>query len=398
MHSIESTDDTPLEPPRSITPPDALHAAGRVTLSEQARGDVDSQVDRFINCLLHEDLESEAFRTRLDGAFALGREEISLASSLMQGRLLQENFVGRSDSAAFAAIQQMRDEFDRLNPDQQRNGLMQPTRWLRLIPFGLRLRRYFRRFQSAATHLQRSLQHLHAARDDLQRDVVEIELTRAKLWDAMLRLKGAMHFAEALDAQLALRIEALRATDAERARVLEQEVLFPARQNLQDMLTQQAVCANGHVALGVLRKTARDLINGCSRVATTGLSALAVAQTVAGVSGHQIRVMNMLEGVNASVEALLVGSARELGTHVEQTGQFSQDPLIGIEKLKDMFDQTFKAMDAMDSFRSRAVQVMAQNNTAIKEHIEQAERYFERHRQARAADTARLRTAGPVTL
>jgi uncharacterized protein YaaN involved in tellurite resistance len=390
-------DATPLPALPPLDARDALRAADPAALEAPARAEVEAQVERFIACLLHEDLESDAFRSRLDGAFALGREEISLAATLMQGRLLQAGVAGLGDGPAFAAIQQMREELDRLDPGQG-YGLLRPTKWLRLIPYGTRMRRYFRRFQSASSQLQLSLQQLHAARDGLQRDAIEIDVARARLADGMQRLRAAMHFAETLDERLALRVETLRATDAARARVLEQEVLFPARQNLQDMLTQQAVCANGYLALGVLRKTARDLMNGCSRIATTGLSALAVAQTVAAASGHQIRVMDMLGGVNASIEALLVGSARELGQHVERTGQLAQDPLVGIEKLKEMFEQTFKAMDAMDAFRSRAVTVMAQNNAVLREHVGRAERYFERLREAQAGELAHRQTAGPVAL
>ena len=145
---------------------------------------------------------------------------------------------------------------------------------------------------------------MYSARDDMQRDVVEIEVTRTKLWDAMQKLTAAIHFAESLDAKLLGKVEALRATDPIRAKALEQEVLFYARQNLQDMLTQQAVCTNGYLALDVLKKTGREMMNGCTRVATTGMSALAVAQTVARATGNQIKVMDMLSGVNSSIEEL----------------------------------------------------------------------------------------------
>lgn len=42
---------------------------------------VEDQVQRFMDGLLSEDLQSDAFKAKLDSAFALGREEISLASS-----------------------------------------------------------------------------------------------------------------------------------------------------------------------------------------------------------------------------------------------------------------------------------------------------------------------------
>jgi len=232
----------------------------------------------------------------------------------------------------------------------------------------------------------------------MQRDVVDIEATRTKLWDAMQKLNGAIHFAETLDTKLHQKVETLKATDPTRAKALEQEVLFYARQNLQDMLTQQAVCTNGYLALDVLKKTGREMMNGCNRVATTGMSALAVAQTVARATGNQIKVMEMLTGVNSTIEGLIAETGRQLNTHVDKTAQFAQNPMIGIDKLKEMFDQTFKAMDAIDTFRSKAIEVMGQNNVIIKEQLAKSDQYVDRLRQQQAREATKLSNSGPVAL
>jgi uncharacterized protein YaaN involved in tellurite resistance len=358
---------------------------------------VEEQVDRFMQSLLSEDVQSDAFRQRLDSAFALGREEISIASSLMQGRLLQANFMGMEDSSAFKAIQDMRGHLDALNPGKE-GDLFQAQKFLGLIPYGNKLQTYFRKYQGAAGQLQKSMQQLYTARDDMQRDVIDIEATRVKLWDAMQKLKAAIHFAECLDSRLQQRVIALKSTDAQRAKALEQEVLFYVRQNLQDMLTQQSVCTNGYLALDVLKKTGREMMNGCSRVATTGMSALAVAQTVARATGNQIKVMDALTGINSTIENLMTETGRQLNQHTDRVGQFAQNPMIGIDKLKDMFDQTFKAMDAMDSFRSKAIEVMGQNNQIIQQQCAKAELYLDRHRQQQAREASSLNTSGPVHL
>lgn len=386
-----------LTPPEVIQPVGQQAARSAVPLDAALQSAVEDQVQRFMDGLLTEDVQSEGFKARLDSAFALGREEVSIASSLMQGRLLQRNFIGMEDTAAFQAIQEMRGHLDALNPGRE-GDLFQPQKLLGFIPYGNKLQAYFRKYQSASGQLQKSMQQLYAARDDMQRDVVEIEATRAKLWDAMQKLAAAIHFAETLDTRLAQKIEALQATDAQRAKALEQEVLFYVRQNLQDMLTQQAVCTNGYLALDVLKKTGREMMNGCSRVATSGMSALAVAQTVARATGNQIKVMDMLTGVNATIEGLIAETGRQLNTHVEKTTQFAQNPMIGIEKLKEMFDQTFKAMDAMDSFRSKAVEVMGQNNAILKEQLAKADQYVDRLRQQQAREAARAAVSGPVAL
>jgi uncharacterized protein YaaN involved in tellurite resistance len=386
-----------LTPPEVITPVNEPTARTAVPLSPELKAAVEDQVDRFMEGLLTEDVQDEAFKARLDSAFALGREEVSIASSLMQGRLLQRNFVGMEDTSAFKAIQDMRGHLDELNPGKE-GDLFQPQKLLGLIPYGNKLQNYFRKYQSASGQLQKSMQQLYSARDDMHRDVVDLEATRTKLWDAMQKLSGAIHFAEVLDARLDAKVQALKATDPVRAKALEQEVLFYARQNLQDMLTQQAVCTNGYLALDVLKKTGREMMNGCSRVATTGMSALAVAQTVARATGNQIKVMEMLTGVNSTIEGLIAETGRQLNTHVDKTAQFAANPMIGIEKLKEMFDQTFKAMDAMDTFRSKALDVMGQNNAIMKEQLAKADQYVDRYRQQQARDATRLATSGPVAL
>ncbi len=376
-----------LEPPEVITAVPVEQARDLVPLKPELQSEVDAQVLRFIDALATEDLHSEGFKQRLDKAFALGKEEISTASSLMQGRFMQRNFVGIEDSAAYKAIGDIRAQLDELNPGKE-GDLFQPRKLLGLIPFGNKLENYFRKYESASTQLQKAMGQLYTARDDIQKDVVDIEATRGKLWEAMQQLAKAAHFARQLDTRLEERVNALQATDATRANALRQEVLFYARQNLTDLQTQQAVCVNGYLALDVLKKTGRELMNGCTRVATTGMSALAVAQTVARATGNQIKVMDMLQGVNSTIGDLISQTGRQLNQHVEHTTEFAKNPMLGVEKIKDMFDQTFQAMDAMDTFRAQAITVMGQNNQLIRDQLTRSDSYVDRTRQQQAREAA----------
>ena len=193
-------------------------------------------------------------------------------------------------------------------------------------------------------------------------------------------------------------MEALKPTDPLKAKALEQEVLFYARQNLADIQTQQAVCVNGYLALDVLKKTGREMMIGCDRVATTGMSALAVAQTVARATGNQIEVMEMLQGVNATVGNLIQQTGQALGQHVDKTAEFSSNPMLGIEQIQSMFDQTFQAMDAMDNFRSKAIEVMGKNNELVQAQLARSETYLDRVRQQQAREAVARQDDGPVKL
>ena len=391
-----------LEPPEVITPVAVEAARQAVPLKLEVQQQVDAQVSRFTDALASEDLHSDAFKQRLDSAFALGKEEISTASSLMQGRFMQRNFVGVEDTGAYKAIGAIRSQLDDLNPGKEGN-LLEPRKLLGLIPFGNKLEAYFRKYQSASEQLTTSMGQLYAARDEMQQDVIDIEATRGKLWEAMGKLAAASRFATQLDTRLEEKVKALEHSDPQRAQALRQEVLFYARQNLQDIQIQQAVCVNGYLALDVLKKTGREMMNGCTRVATTGMSALAVAQTVARATGNQIKVMEMLGGVNATIGNLISETGRALNQHVDQTTQFAQNPMLGIDKIKEMFDQTFQAMDAMDTFRAKAIDVMGQNNRIVRDQLARADTYVDRTRQqqareAAAGDAGNGADGGPVKL
>jgi len=119
---------------------------------------------------------------------------------------------------------------------------------------------------------------------------------------------------------------------------------------------------------------------------------------VARATGNQIQVMDMLGGVNSSIESLISETGRQLGSHVEKTTQFAQNPLMGVEKLKQMFDQTFKAMDAMDEFRSKAIATLGQNNAIIRQQLAKADAYVDRVRQRQARQAVRQALDGPVKL
>jgi uncharacterized protein YaaN involved in tellurite resistance len=363
-----------LEPPEVITPLAVEAAREAVPLKPEQQRDIDDQVTRFVDALLKEDIHTDSFKAKLDSAFALGKEEVSTAASLMQGRFMQRNFAGIEDSAAYKAIADIRHHLDELNPGRD-GDLMQPRKLLGLIPFGSKLEAYFRKYQSAAEQLKTSMG--------------QIEATRGKLWDAMTKLAAAQRFAAQLDQRLDDKVKQLEVADPQRAQALRQEVLFYARQNLTDIQTQQAVCVNGYLALDALKKTGREMVNGCTRVATTGMSALAVAQTVARATGNQIRVMEMLQGVNATIGNLISESGRALNQHVDATAQFASDPMLGIEKIKDMFDQTFQAMDAMDDFRAKAIDTMGRNNELIRAELARAETYVERSRMDGSGADAR---------
>lgn len=383
------------EPLTPIKAPDT--AAAMVPLKEETKSAALTQADQFINDLLHMDVTSGDFRSRVDSAFRLGRKEIG-DSALLTGKFMEKNFVSDADNPAFKVMNEMRGLFESLDPGKE-GDLFSTHKILGLIPFGNRLQAYLQRFDSASGSLSKLIDNIYAVEDELARDDQELFATMNKLLDAMVKLKTVDIFIDRLDRTLTDAIAKLRSTDPARAKAIEQEVLFYARQASMDVKTQMLVCINGYKMLEGLRKTGRELRNGCDRMATIGMSSLSIAVTLARAQGYQMKVMDALKKGSAAIEGLMASTAKMFGDHVDRVVEFQSNPLIGVQALKASFDTVFAGLDKLDEFRSKNIDSMGTNITMLKGLLAEGESRMKREQTAvKAVTDATTTPSGPVSL
>lgn len=384
--SSAATPSMELSPPEVLAPVAKNEANQLVTLKPERAEALSAQVESYVQGLLAADLGSEEFRVKLDAANALGRQSIANASALT-GRFMDKSFVGFSDSLAFKTISELRGVFADLNPARA-GDLLSPHRLFGLIPYGNKLQAYFRKFDSAGGEIAKLMRELRTAQEEIKRDLAALADMEGQLWEGMGRIREAAFFAEKLDARLASEVAMLKQANPLKADALEQEVLFYVRQVHSDLLAQQLVNVNAYRQIGILKKTGRELVNGCDRMATTGMSALATAQAVARATGAQTKVMEMLNAGSQAIGDLVEQTSVMIGKHVETTGAFAADPVIAVDQLKAAFENTTRAMDAMDTFRSQALDVMGKNTQLLKGMIEAAEQDISARRGAVGASAA----------
>ena len=75
-----------------------------------------------------------------------------------------------------------------------------------MIPFGDKIADYFRKYESAQSHLDAILKALYDGQDELRKDNAALEQEKLHLWETMERLTQYIYIAEQLDARLAAKI------------------------------------------------------------------------------------------------------------------------------------------------------------------------------------------------
>ncbi len=268
-------------------------------------------------------------------------------------------------------------------------------KFLGLVPFGDKVTDYFRRYESSQKHLNAILQALYDGQDELRRDNADLEQEKLNLWSTMGRLKQYIYVAERLDAQIVAKVAALMATDPEKAKSIEQDVLFYVRQKHQDLLTQLAVSIQGYLAIDVIRKNNIELIKGVDRATTTTVSALRTAVIVAQALANQKLVLDQITALNTTTTNMIESTSRLLADQSVTIQQQAASASIGIEQLQTAFQNIYSAMDSIDTFKSSALASMTETINTLSDEVNKSQAYLARASKSETNVELKLPPVGP---
>ncbi|OMI39828.1 toxic anion resistance protein [Streptomyces sparsogenes] len=393
--NADHADGLVLTPPEPVAPVPKEKAAGLVPVEASVREEMERRAAEYVSALAGLDARSPEFATRIGEITALGSGEIRGAaqqSNRMLDRtvrsLAQHEGGGDARTRVSSSLVELRRTVEDLDPrDTRPKGA---RRLLAKLPGGNRLRDHVAKYASAQGTLNKIVGSLRGGQDELRRDNAALHTERVRLWETMGKLQEYAVLAEALDAAVERRIAAVEATDPEQADALRADVLFPVRQKHQDLLTQLAVCAQGYLAMDVVRRNNDELIKGVDRAATTTVSALRIAVMLSSALENQRAVTEQVNALRGTTEELVRGNAEMLATQSGEIQRIAADPAVGVETLRGAFQQIYRTLDAIDTYKARATESMATTVEALTDELRQANAYLERTRSAGTAEGSLL--------
>ena len=376
-----ANDSLRLEAPPAAAAPISTTAAPRMApaVPEAALPGLDAKVENYLQALMTAAPKSPQFETKANDVRVMGDEDIRRAAessnrllrspvkALQEGGLSEGGKVGKT-------LLELRRTVEDLDPSQA-TGV---KKVLGMIPFGDKVTDYFRKYQSAQSHLDGILQALRQGQDELQRDNVALNLEKQNLWDSMGRLNQYVYIAERLDAKMAAQIATLDVTDPEKATALKQDVLFYVRQKHQDLLTQLAVSIQNYLAIDITIKNNIELVKGVDRASTTTVSALRTAVIVAQALGNQKLVLDQITALNTTTSGLIQSTSEMLRDNSVRIQEQAASATIGIEQLQAAFANIYQTMDAIDTFKVQALDNMAATIGTLETEVAKSRTYLER--------------------
>ncbi|GAA1752883.1 toxic anion resistance protein [Nostocoides vanveenii] len=370
-------------PPAMQTVPSTAAPAMAPAVPAAAVPMLDQKVDGFLSALMTAETKSPAYEAKASEMRTMGDDDIRRAAessnrllqspvkALQEGGLSQGSKVGKT-------LLELRRTVEELDPSQAQGA----KKVLGMIPFGDRITDYFRKYQSAQSHLNGILHSLRNGQDELQRDNVALNLEKQQLWDSMGRLNQYVYIAERLDAKLAAQIATLDTSDPAKAKALREDVLFYVRQKHQDLLTQLAVSIQNYLAIDIVIKNNIELIKGVDRATTTTISALRTAVIVAQALGNQQLVLDQITALNTTTSGLIERTSEMLKDNSIRIQEQAASATIGLPQLQRAFQNIYATMDAIDTFKVQALDNMAATIGTLEGEVAKSRSYLDRVQRA----------------
>ncbi|MFC7995824.1 toxic anion resistance protein [Streptomyces rochei] len=386
----------------TLTPPDPVaavpreKAGGLVPVDAGVRADMDRKAAAYVEGLAALDARSPEFAGKVGEITGLGAAEMRAAAA-QSNRMLERtvrSLPDRGDDAqarVAGSLVELRRAVEDLDPRALPAG--KGRAFLSRLPGGNRLRDHVAKYASAQSTLNGIVGSLRGGQDELRRDNAALQTERVRLWETMGKLQEYVVLTEALDTAVERHVAGVEPTDPRAADALRADVLFPVRQKHQDLLTQLAVCAQGYLAMDVVRRNNEELIKGVDRAATTTVSALRISVMLASALDHQKKVVRQVDALRGTTEDLIRGNAEMLGTQSGEIQRIAADPAVGAETLRGAFQQIYRTLDVIDTYKVQATEAMAATVESLTGELRQASAYLER---SRAQGRLESREGGPA--
>ncbi|MCX5560373.1 toxic anion resistance protein [Streptomyces sp. NBC_00038] len=378
-----------LTPPEAVAPVPREKAGGLVPVDPAVQDDMARRAAEYVGGLATLDARSPEFAGKVGEIAGLGSGEMRNAAA-QSNRMLERtirSLPGKGEDAqshVAGSLVELRRVVEDLDPRDL--PASKGRKFLSRLPGGNKLRDHVAKYASAQGTLNKIVGSLRGGQDELRRDNAALQTERVRLWETMGKLQEYVVLTQALDTAVEGHIAGVEARDPAGADTLRSDVLFPVRQKHQDLLTQLAVCAQGYLAMDVVRRNNEELIKGVDRAATTTVSALRISVMLASALDNQRKVVDQVNALRGTTEDLIRGNAEMLATQSGEIQRIAADPAVGAETLRTAFQQIYRTLDAIDTYKVQATEAMAVTVESLTSELQHASAYLERSRSQGALE------------
>ncbi|MBF0203926.1 MAG: toxic anion resistance protein [Desulfamplus sp.] len=349
-----------------------LTSPGNITVDLEKNPAIEKQASEFVASVLtvRPDAPDQLSlrESKIFAVEALGAEtqkEASHRSAMLREPIRTLATRGEDGGVVATSLVELKNTVEELDPGKFDFEAGWFTRTLGMLPgIGTPLKKYFSRFESSQTVIEAIIRALDEGKKVLERDNITLSQDQKVMRTLTHKLESVIQLGMLIDQKLCYALERDIPTEDPKRRFVEDELLFPLRQRIQDLQQQLAVNQQGVMAIEIIIRNNKELIKGVERGKNVTINALNVAVTVALALANQKIVLDKIEAVNQVTDNLIRNTAKQLKTQGVAIQKQATQATLNMDSLKQAFVDINSAYDDISRFRQQALPVMA--NTILE--------------------------------
>lgn len=308
-------------------------------------------------------------------------EKSASKNKMLENTLGDLSKTGSEGSKVVDSLTKLNREMKELDPSGinfNRNGLFSK--------FTNPVRNYFQKFERADAQINEIIASLDEGRKALAADNTTLEIEQVSLRNLTVKLGKQVELGMKMDEALTRELEEAQINneDPEKIKYIQDEVLFPLRQKLMDLQQMQAVNQQGYFAMEIVRRNNKELIRAVDRAKHVTVSALRTAVTVASALYNQKIVLDKVKMINDTTNDLIKQTSIMLKQQGADIQQQAMEANISVDTLKEAFRNTYEALDAVESYKEKALPQLRTQIDAFRELAEEGDKRMHRIESAKA--------------
>lgn len=377
----------------------ALTDPQNLTVTEGQDPEVEEAAEKFVAAVLAFDPNDPAQQNARDANIAavetLGsktQEQAARRSAMLKQPI--RSLAAKSDDGGEVAqsLVELNMQVDELDPGKFDFEAGWFGRLLGMLPgIGTPMKRYFLKFEQADTVIEAIIRSLKEGKGQLMRDNMTLVEDQKAMRGFTYRLEKTIKLGMQIDHRLNYALEREVQPDDPKASFIQEELLFPLRQRIQDLQQQLAVNQQGVLAIELLVRNNKELIKGVDRAINVTVNMLSVAVTVALALANQKIVLEKIDAINKTTNRLIEETASRLKTQGAAIQKQAASTQLSMESLTRAFADINTALDDISTFRKNALPEMSKNILEMDQMTAEAEARIRKQEQGnQAAPTIEL--------
>lgn len=242
------------------------------------------------------------------------------------------------------------------------------------------VRRYFEKYKTADQEIAEIVKSLEKGKHTLQNDNITLETEEGELRQMVKKMKQNIEIGMKLDESVSEQVEAAKVsgTDPEKIKFVEEEILFPLRQRIEDFQQVLTVGQQGIIAMNIIRKNNKELIRSVDRAENVTVTALRTAVTVAGALYNQKIVLEKVNALNETTNHMIAATSKMLKEQGTEIQKQASEAMVSPEVLQQSFQDTMDALEDLSRYRQEALPVMKKTIDTFRTLAETGEAQIEK--------------------